>query len=71
MYCNINTYVYTYGIYHDKLGILEDHEGDVVVFYGSANSSANGYEKNYECQPDEWTDEWNGKDYKYICIYLF
>ena len=26
-----------------------------------------GYEKNYECQPDEWTDEWNGKDYKYIC----
>ena len=38
----------TVGIYHDKLGILEDHEGDVVVFYGSANSSANGYEKNYE-----------------------
>ena len=29
----------TAGIYHDKLGILEDATGDVVVFYGSANSS--------------------------------
>lgn len=38
----------TVGIYHDKLGILEDFNGDVVVFYGSANSSASGYQKNYE-----------------------
>ena len=38
----------TDGIYHDKFGILEDFKGDVVVFYGSANSSANGYQKNYE-----------------------
>lgn len=36
------------GIYHDKLGILEDFDGDVVVFYGSANSSINGYKENYE-----------------------
>lgn len=36
------------GMYHDKLGILEDFSGDVVVFYGSANSSANGYQVNYE-----------------------
>ena len=27
------------GIYHDKLGILEDAEGNVVVFYGSPNES--------------------------------
>lgn len=38
----------TAGIYHDKLGILEDASGDIVVFYGSANSSLNGYQNNYE-----------------------
>lgn len=36
------------GIYHDKLGILKDHSGNVVVFYGSANSSSSGYQVNYE-----------------------
>lgn len=36
------------GIYHDKLGILEDTEGNILVFYGSANSSLTGYCKNYE-----------------------
>lgn len=38
----------TMGMYHDKLGILEDFNGNVVVFYGSANSSASGYQNNYE-----------------------
>ena len=38
----------TTGIYHDKLGILQDFSDDIVVFYGSANSSANGYQNNYE-----------------------
>ncbi len=36
------------GIYHDKLGILTDRAGNNVVFYGSANSSANAYVNNYE-----------------------
>lgn len=36
------------GIYHDKLGILEDFDGNTVVFYGSANSSVSGYQNNYE-----------------------
>lgn len=36
------------GIYHDKLGILEDFEGNTVVFYGSANESLSGYKNNYE-----------------------
>lgn len=36
------------GIYHDKLGILEDSEGNKVVFYGSPNSSKNAYINNYE-----------------------
>ena len=38
----------TSGIYHDKFGILEDSSGDTIVFYGSANSSINGYQNNYE-----------------------
>lgn len=36
------------GIYHDKFGILEDFDGETVVFYGSANSSISGYQNNYE-----------------------
>ena len=36
------------GIYHDKLGILEDFDGNTVVFYGSANESLSGYQNNYE-----------------------
>ena len=36
------------GIYHDKLGILEDFEGNTVVFYGSSNSTASAYKNNYE-----------------------
>lgn len=38
----------TIGDYHDKLGILEDFDGNKIVFYGSANSSINGYRNNYE-----------------------
>lgn len=38
----------TDGIYHDKLGILEDFDGNTIVFYGSANESLSGYERNYE-----------------------
>ena len=36
------------GIYHDKLGILKDFDGNTIVFYGSANSSYSGYRSNYE-----------------------
>lgn len=36
------------GIYHDKLGILTDIENNSIVFYGSANSSINAYQNNYE-----------------------
>lgn len=38
----------TLGDYHDKLGILEDFDGNTIVFYGSSNSSINGYKNNYE-----------------------
>lgn len=36
------------GIYHDKLGIFTDAHGNSIVFYGSANSSKNAYQNNYE-----------------------
>ena len=38
----------TAGIYHDKLGILEDFDGNIIIFYGSANESLAGYKDNYE-----------------------
>ena len=34
------------GIYHDKLGILEDFEGNIITFYGSSNSTLAGYQNN-------------------------
>ena len=36
------------GMYHDKLGILQDFEGNTVAFYGSPNASYGGYKGNYE-----------------------
>lgn len=36
------------GMYHDKLGVITDLEGNSIAFYGSANASYNGYCENYE-----------------------
>ncbi len=36
------------GMYHDKLGVITDSEGNSIAFYGSANASYNGYCENYE-----------------------
>lgn len=36
------------GIYHEKLGIIEDAEGNTVVFTGSMNESGIGLTENYE-----------------------
>lgn len=38
----------SFGMYHDKMGIFEDANGDKIVFYGSPNSSRFGYQENYE-----------------------
>lgn len=38
----------TIGDYHDKLGIMQDFDGNSLVFYGSANATMNGYKNNYE-----------------------
>lgn len=37
-----------YGMYHDKIGILTDSEGNSVLFIGSPNESRNAYMENYE-----------------------
>ena len=36
------------GMYHDKLAVLEDFDGNVVACVGSNNESASGYNENYE-----------------------
>lgn len=35
-------------IYHEKLGLLRDYEGNTVAFSGSMNESENGFDGNYE-----------------------
>lgn len=37
-----------YGIYHDKIGIIEDHDNNKVLFVGSPNESKTAYKSNYE-----------------------
>ena len=37
------------GIYHEKLGVFSDLEGNVVAFTGSANESAQALIDNFEC----------------------
>ena len=36
------------GIYHEKMGLLTDCEGNVVAFTGSMNESSTAFEHNYE-----------------------
>lgn len=36
------------GMYHEKLGIIEDMNGDFIAFSGSLNESANAFRNNYE-----------------------
>lgn len=36
------------GIYHEKLGLVEDSSGNKIAFSGSMNESENAFTKNYE-----------------------
>ena len=36
------------GMYHEKVGLIEDKDGNVVAFSGSMNESGNSVENNYE-----------------------
>jgi DNA phosphorothioation system restriction enzyme len=38
----------TAGIYHEKMGVFEDAEGNAVAFLGSANESKGGLHSNFE-----------------------
>ncbi|MFE3109061.1 DEAD/DEAH box helicase family protein [Kitasatospora indigofera] len=37
------------GIYHEKIGLFFDADGDYVAFSGSTNESRNAFEQNREC----------------------
>ena len=37
------------GIYHEKVGLFFDEEGNYIAFSGSQNESLNAFENNYEC----------------------
>ena len=37
-----------FGIYHEKMGIVHDDEGDIIAFSGSLNESRTSYHLNYE-----------------------
>ncbi|MEM9819125.1 MAG: DEAD/DEAH box helicase family protein, partial [Cyanobacteria bacterium P01_D01_bin.6] len=37
------------GVYHEKLGIFADADGNRVAFGGSANETARAYRRNFEC----------------------
>ena len=52
------------GMYHDKLGILQDINNNIIVFYGSANSSLNAYKNNYERV--RTLKSWNSSDLERI-----
>lgn len=36
------------GMFHEKLGLIHDAEGNIIAFSGSVNESANAFQKNYE-----------------------
>lgn len=46
------------GIYHDKLAILEDYDGNIITCVGSNNETGAGYNVNYEKTRiyKSWTD---------------
>lgn len=41
--------IHQHGIYHEKLGIFADAEGNFVAFTGSANESSTALIENFEC----------------------
>lgn len=41
-------YMPTGGIYHEKIGLMSDFNGDSICFIGSANETYSAYSKNFE-----------------------
>ncbi|WP_455539454.1 DEAD/DEAH box helicase family protein [Terrisporobacter sp.] len=48
------------GIYHEKIGLLEDDEGDIIYFTGSTNETYNAYFRNMEniTVLKSWTEDY-------------
>lgn len=53
------------GIYHEKLGLMEDQSGNIVAFSGSMNESETAIRKNYEAI--DVFCSWNDKDNDRVC----
>lgn len=51
-----------YGMYHEKVGIIQDCLGNKVAFSGSMNETANAFESNYETI-DVFTS-WSAESYR-------
>ncbi len=49
------TDIYKKGIYHEKLGIFADDEGNIIAFTGSANESSSALIENFECIDVFWS----------------
>lgn len=51
------------GIYHEKVGVFFDEEGNYVAFAGSQNETVHAFEQNYECIDvfTSWNDEARAK----------
>lgn len=50
----------SFGMFHEKLGIIEDVEGNVIAFSGSLNETSNAFSHNYEAIDvfKSWTADW-------------
>lgn len=49
----------TIGMFHEKLGLMYDHEGNIIAFSGSMNESSNAFTTNYEAIDifSSWTQD--------------
>lgn len=54
------------GIFHDKFGIVEDAEGNIICFRGSNNETAAAFESNYEAF--DITCSWQASSFDYSKI---
>ena len=54
------------GIFHDKFGIVEDAEGNIICFRGSNNETAAAFESNYEAF--DITCSWQASPFDYSKI---
>lgn len=50
----------SHSLFHDKLGIFNDEDGNCVVFFGSLNETYMGYKENYDAI--RVITSWNDKD---------